>query len=51
MYKSAYLNNLLKDVKERYANEPEFLAAVEEFLYILLPPNLLKNEKIPPREN
>ena len=32
MYKSNYLNNLLADVKARYANEPEFLAAVEEFL-------------------
>ena len=31
MYKSNYLNNLLEDVKARYSNEPEFLAAVEEF--------------------
>ena len=32
MYKSNYLNNLLNDVKAKYSNEPEFLAAVEEFL-------------------
>ena len=32
MYKSNYLNNLLADVKARYSHEPEFLAAVEEFL-------------------
>ena len=31
MYKSSYLNNLLADVKTKYAHEPEFLAAVEEF--------------------
>ncbi len=31
MYKSSYLNNLLADIKSRYSNEPEFLAAVEEF--------------------
>ena len=32
MYKSNYLNRLLKDVKAKYSNEPEFLTAVEEFL-------------------
>ena len=31
MYKSEYLNNLLEDVKRRYGNEKEFVAAVEEF--------------------
>ena len=31
MYKSNYLNNLLADIKVKYAHEPEFLAAVEEF--------------------
>ena len=33
MYKSNYLNNLLNDVKAKYSNEPEFLAAVEEFAH------------------
>ena len=32
MYKSNYLNRLLKDIKAKYSNEPEFLTAVEEFL-------------------
>lgn len=31
MYKSAYLNNLLVDIKRRYGNEIEFVSAVEEF--------------------
>lgn len=31
MYKSAYLNDLLKDVKTKYAEQKEFIQAVEEF--------------------
>ena len=31
MYKSNYLNSLLENVKTKYANEPEFIQAVEEF--------------------
>ena len=31
MYNSNYLNNLLDNIKAKYSNEPEFLAAVEEF--------------------
>ena len=31
MYKSQYLNNLLDNVKKKYGNEKEFVAAVEEF--------------------
>ena len=31
MYKSKYLNTLMEDVKKRYGNEKEFVAAVEEF--------------------
>lgn len=32
MYKSAYLNRVLEDVRAKYEHEKEFLAAVEEFL-------------------
>lgn len=31
MYKSEYLNRVFSDVKKNYANEPEFISAVEEF--------------------
>lgn len=31
MYKSIYLNSLLSEIKAKYTNEKEFLAAVEEF--------------------
>ncbi|MCX5774846.1 MAG: NADP-specific glutamate dehydrogenase [Firmicutes bacterium] len=31
MYKSKYLNDVFDGVKKKYANEPEFLQAVEEF--------------------
>lgn len=31
MYKNNYLNEVFANVKSRYANEPEFLQAVEEF--------------------
>ncbi|MCQ2087846.1 MAG: NADP-specific glutamate dehydrogenase [Bacilli bacterium] len=31
MYRSAYLNNLLSEVKEKYAGQKEFIQAVEEF--------------------
>ena len=31
MYKSSYLNSVLDDVKAKYANEKEFIQAVEEF--------------------
>lgn len=31
MYKSQYLNEVFKSVSERYATQPEFLQAVEEF--------------------
>mgnify|MGYP003310067769 CR=1 FL=1 len=31
MYRNAYLNNLLSEVKEKYAEQKEFVQAVEEF--------------------
>lgn len=31
MYKNNYLNEVFANVKSKYANEPEFLQAVEEF--------------------
>jgi len=33
MYKSEYLNRLLDEVKVKYAEQTEFVQAVEEFLF------------------
>ncbi|MDA3931421.1 MAG: NADP-specific glutamate dehydrogenase [Tenericutes bacterium] len=48
MFKSKYLKNLFEATKERYANQPEFLQAVEEFFDAMDPiviedPNIEKN--------
>ena len=33
MYKSEYLNRILADVRAKYAEQKEFIQAVEEFLH------------------
>ena len=36
-FQNAYLNSVMDDLRARYAHEPEYLQAVEEFLEPLSP--------------
>ena len=36
MYKSEYLNKIMKNVEMKYSNEKEFINAVKEFLDSML---------------